>query len=69
MTTDQRAGTILALIGGGMLVMRSWRSRRAISFCGTTIVIIGGSRGLGLVIARELGSEGAHVVLVCPRCR
>jgi NAD(P)-dependent dehydrogenase (short-subunit alcohol dehydrogenase family) len=29
-----------------------------------TVVIIGGSRGLGLVLARELAAEGAHPVLV-----
>ena len=54
----------MAFIGGGLLLARAWRSRRAISFSGTTVVIVGGSRGLGLVIARELASEGAHVVLV-----
>jgi NAD(P)-dependent dehydrogenase (short-subunit alcohol dehydrogenase family) len=64
MTTNKRAGAILGLIGGGLLLERVWRSRHAISFLGKTVVIIGGSRGLGLVIARELASEGARVVLV-----
>jgi len=64
MTTSQRTGTILAAIGGGMLLARAFRARKAIDFAGMTIVITGGSRGLGLVIARELASEGAHVVLM-----
>ena len=47
-----------------MLLARAWRARKAIDFSGMTVVITGGSRGLGLVIARELASEGAHVVLI-----
>jgi NAD(P)-dependent dehydrogenase (short-subunit alcohol dehydrogenase family) len=51
-------------MGAGILVAsRVRRSRRAISFADRTVVIFGGSRGLGLVIARELAAEGAHVVL------
>jgi NAD(P)-dependent dehydrogenase (short-subunit alcohol dehydrogenase family) len=64
MTINQRASAILGFIAGGMLLARAWRSRHAISFSGKTVVIIGGSRGLGLVIARELASEHARVVLV-----
>jgi NAD(P)-dependent dehydrogenase (short-subunit alcohol dehydrogenase family) len=64
MTGAQRAGAVLSLVGGAILLRRAWRSRRAIDFSGTTVVIVGGSRGLGLVIARELASEGAHLVLV-----
>jgi NAD(P)-dependent dehydrogenase (short-subunit alcohol dehydrogenase family) len=47
-----------------MLAARAWRSRHAIDFAGKTVVIFGGSRGLGLVIARELAAEGARVVLL-----
>ncbi|MEP6699615.1 MAG: SDR family oxidoreductase [Verrucomicrobiota bacterium] len=35
-----------------------------ISFVGKVILITGGSRGLGLVLARELCAEGARVVLL-----
>ncbi|HEX2444778.1 MAG TPA: hypothetical protein VHJ77_12595 [Vicinamibacterales bacterium] len=52
MTTTERAGVVLSALGGGMLLARAWRSRRAIDFAGKTVVITGGSRGLGLVIAR-----------------
>ena len=48
---------------GCMAVARVLRSRRAIDFTGTTVVIFGGSRGLGLALAREFAREGSHVVL------
>jgi NAD(P)-dependent dehydrogenase (short-subunit alcohol dehydrogenase family) len=40
------------------------RSRRAIDFAGRGVVITGGSRGLGLVIARRLAAEGAKLCLL-----
>ena len=40
------------------------RRRRRIEFNGRTVIITGGSRGLGLALARELAGEGARLVLV-----
>jgi short-subunit dehydrogenase len=40
------------------------RSRNAIDFKGRVIVITGGSRGLGLVMARHLATEGARLCLL-----
>ena len=40
------------------------RSRHAIDFAGRVVVITGGSRGLGLVMARQFASEGARLVLL-----
>ena len=40
------------------------RRRRAISFAGRTVVISGGSRGLGLELARLFAAEGARLVLL-----
>ena len=40
------------------------RERHAISFAGRTVVITGGSRGLGLVLARQLAAEGARLCLL-----
>jgi NAD(P)-dependent dehydrogenase (short-subunit alcohol dehydrogenase family) len=40
------------------------RARLGISFADRVVVITGGSRGLGLVIARTLVDEGARVVLL-----
>jgi len=40
------------------------RNRRAIDFADRVVVISGGSRGLGLVIARRLAAEGAKLCLL-----
>jgi NAD(P)-dependent dehydrogenase (short-subunit alcohol dehydrogenase family) len=49
---------------GSLLALRAIRARRAIDFAGRTVVIFGGSRGLGLALARTFSGEGAYVVLV-----
>ncbi len=43
-----------------------YRRSRAFSFSGKTVFITGGTRGLGLVIARQLAREGANLA-VCAR--
>jgi NAD(P)-dependent dehydrogenase (short-subunit alcohol dehydrogenase family) len=43
---------------------RVMRARRAVDFAGRVVVITGGSRGLGLVMARQLAAEGAHLCLL-----
>ena len=57
-----------AALGAAGLVLvvlqRVRRQSRVIGFAGKTVLITGGSRGLGLVIARQLTAEGAHVVLM-----
>ena len=40
------------------------RRGRAIDFAGRVVVITGGSRGLGLVLARRLAAEGARLCLL-----
>ena len=54
------AGTALF---GAALLLKSLRRNRAIDFRDRVALITGGSRGLGLLIARELGRLGARVVL------
>ena len=49
---------------GAFLVARFARMRRRIDFRGKVVVISGGSRGLGLEIARLLASEGARVAIL-----
>ena len=49
-----------AAFAGGRLVRRG----RAIDFSGRVVVLTGGSRGLGLVIARRLAAEGARLCLL-----
>jgi glutamate dehydrogenase/leucine dehydrogenase len=45
---------------GTLIAARALRSRRAIDFTGKTVAIFGGSRGLGLAMAREFSNAGAH---------
>lgn len=53
------AGAV-GVIAGRQLV----RGVRHVDFNGRVVVITGGSRGLGLVIARRLGAEGARLCLL-----
>lgn len=58
----------LAIAGGAAaaaLALRSaLRRRRRIAFHGRVVLITGGSRGLGLELARVFGREGARVALL-----
>jgi NAD(P)-dependent dehydrogenase (short-subunit alcohol dehydrogenase family) len=65
MTRDQRfivglAAGVAAVFAGARVL----RARRAIDFGGRVVVITGGSRGLGLVMARKLAARGARLVLL-----
>jgi NAD(P)-dependent dehydrogenase (short-subunit alcohol dehydrogenase family) len=58
---------ILGLAAGAAATLaasRMLRARRAIDFGGRVAVITGGSRGLGLVLARKLAAQGASLVLL-----
>jgi len=46
------------------MAARAWRASRAYDFNGKSVVITGGSRGLGLVMARQLAGEGAKLTLI-----
>jgi short-subunit dehydrogenase len=57
--------TKLALIGvAGAAAAYVARQRRRIDFAGKTVVITGGSRGLGLELARAFANEGANIALL-----
>ena len=64
--TDQqkRALTYDAVGAGVLLAAQMWRRRNPYDFAGKSVVITGGSRGLGLVLARELADQGARLTLV-----
>ena len=49
---------------GAALAAEARRARRAIELDGRAALVTGGSRGLGLLIARELGRDGARGVLM-----
>jgi len=63
MTRKQSAFAVGGLILGASLVARQLRRLRAIDLAGRIVLITGGSRGLGLLMAREVGRLGAHVVI------
>ena len=51
-----------AAAGGAVLLAKALTSkRRAFDFRGRTALITGGSRGLGLVLARQLAGQGARI--------
>jgi NAD(P)-dependent dehydrogenase (short-subunit alcohol dehydrogenase family) len=52
-----------ALTVGAALLTRGLRAARAIDFTGCSTIITGGSRGLGLLVARELGRQGARITI------
>ena len=53
------AAAVLALLAARQL----WRRRRRWDLRGRTVLVTGGSRGLGLLIARELVDQGARVAV------
>ena len=57
--------TSVAVAGASLIALRQWARRsRRIDFAGRIVVISGGSRGLGLELARQFAYEGAHLVLL-----
>ncbi len=65
MTTQQKVFLgVVAGAAGLFAAGRAVRGRRAIGFAGRNVVITGGSRGLGLVMARQLAAEGARLCLL-----
>ena len=66
MKIDNPTRIALACVAAGVagaLAVRAQR-RNGYSFAGKVVIITGGSRGLGLVIARQLAAEGARLTLV-----
>lgn len=67
MKENGKAALMLAAAGAGALVARAlFRRSREYDLRGKTVLITGGSRGLGLVLAREFADEGASVA-ICAR--
>jgi NAD(P)-dependent dehydrogenase (short-subunit alcohol dehydrogenase family) len=67
MKSGRARRTGLALTAAGLataVAVGRKRTRRPYNFSGKSVVITGGSRGLGLVLARQLASEGARLTLI-----
>ncbi|HWS56034.1 MAG TPA: SDR family oxidoreductase [Pyrinomonadaceae bacterium] len=65
----QKDALLLAAGAGALLAARAlYRRASGYDLRGKTALITGGSRGLGLVLARELAAEGANVA-ICARDR
>ena len=64
-TEQQKRMLAIGAVGAGVIVAaQMWRRRDPYDFGGKSVLITGGSRGLGLVMARELAGEGARLTLV-----
>ncbi len=66
MNGDQRRGVVLAAGAFGLgayLALRAASRRREIDLRGRSVLIMGGSRGLGLVLAREFARSGSRLAI------
>jgi NAD(P)-dependent dehydrogenase (short-subunit alcohol dehydrogenase family) len=54
----------LGVLAGAWAAGRVLRARRAVDFRGRHVLISGGSRGLGLALARRFAAEGASLTLL-----
>jgi NAD(P)-dependent dehydrogenase (short-subunit alcohol dehydrogenase family) len=61
---QKQAVAVGAATLGLMFAARAWARRDTYTFSGKSVVVTGGSRGLGLVIARQLADEGARLTLI-----
>jgi NAD(P)-dependent dehydrogenase (short-subunit alcohol dehydrogenase family) len=67
--TEQTKNTLLCAglgVGAFLAARALWRRRHAWDFRNRTILITDGSRGLGLVLARQFAQEGAYLA-ICAR--
>ena len=63
---NKRGGLLVLSFGlSAFIIARAnARSKRVMNFHTRTVVITGGSRGLGLVMARQLAAKGANLAIV-----
>ncbi len=57
---------LLLAVGAGLAARALWGRRGGADLTGRVVLITGGSRGLGLAVAREFGAQGCQLVL-CAR--
>jgi NAD(P)-dependent dehydrogenase (short-subunit alcohol dehydrogenase family) len=62
----RRLAWLASGVAGALAVQAGVRRARSIELAGARVLITGGSRGLGLVLAREFGRQGARIA-ACAR--
>ena len=63
MTTRNQIGFAVGLLAAAGAFARVKRMSRRLDFAGRSVLITGGSRGLGLLVARQLAREGASLTI------
>lgn len=64
MRTRTLAGIAAGLVASGAVLRSSLRRTRRWNFANRVVLITGGSRGLGLVLARQFANQGARLAIV-----
>ena len=68
MTRDQKLALAAVSVGAGVVVRLMLKRPKLREMAGSVVLITGGSRGLGLAMAREFAEEGCRIV-ICARDR
>lgn len=63
-TNSVGVATIALTVAAGLIALLLFPTRKRFTFSGRSVLITGGSRGLGLVMARQLAAKGADLAIM-----